>query len=247
MLVAKEATKAIVLIYRKKLKKQLALTLPRCPKDIALIFVRVKGNNYLKYVTVRKNKVEEALYLLIKHNPVYHDVCVDRGVLDGLPSHGVPEDLKQIETESDALNTSNINNDKQHNVSDESNEVEPINESAHSFLPVSINGQLENEVIKKTLDTSVMNWPSLGDEPLNEYSTPFLSTMAFPSLFPDSRGDPTNPCLLHNVTFSSKVQHLIKFAEKNDNKWVYRFASHPRFSYWYDSKKTSSTAISNFS
>lgn len=77
-----------------------------------------------------------------------------------------------------------------------------------------------------------MNWPSLGDEPLNEYSTPFLSTMAFPSLFPDSRGDPTNPCLLHNVTFSSKVQHLIKFAEKNDNKWVYRFASHPRFSYW---------------
>ncbi|CAB3978949.1 Hypothetical predicted protein [Paramuricea clavata] len=77
-----------------------------------------------------------------------------------------------------------------------------------------------------------MNWPSLGDEPLNEYSTPFLATMAFPSLFPDSRGDPTNPCLLHNVTFSSKVQHLIKFAEKNDNKWVYRFASHPRFSYW---------------
>ncbi|CAB3978950.1 Hypothetical predicted protein [Paramuricea clavata] len=73
--------------------EELALTLPRCPKDIALIFVRVKGNNYLKDVSVRKNKVEEALYWLIKHNPVYHDVCIDRGVLDGLPSHGVPEDL----------------------------------------------------------------------------------------------------------------------------------------------------------
>ncbi len=114
---------------------------------------------------------------------------------------------------------------KQHNVLDESNEVDPINESAHSFLPVSINSQLENEVIKKALDTTlealVMNWPSLGDEPLNKYSTPFLATMVFPLLFPDARGDPTNPCLLHNITFSNKVQHLIKFAEKNDNKWVY--------------------------
>ncbi len=47
----------------------------------------------------------------MKHNPLYHDVCVDRGVLDELPSHGVPEDLKQIESESDALDNSNINNE----------------------------------------------------------------------------------------------------------------------------------------
>ncbi len=50
--------------------------------------------------------------------------------------------------------------------------------------------------------------------------------MAFPTLFPDGKGDPTN-----NDTegFAQKVKHLIKFAEKLEGKWVYRFAAHPRF------------------
>ena len=34
------------------------------------------------------------------------------------------------------------------------------------------------------------------------------------------------------MPLSEKIKHLIKFAEKVDGKWVYRFASHPRFSYW---------------
>ena len=197
--------------------EELALVLPHSPKNVAFIFVKVKGNSYLKDVTVRKNKVEKALYWLIKHNPVYHDVHVDRSVLKGLPSHGVPEDLRKIETVSDALN----NDDDEQSVLDKTIDVKPINESANSLLSVSINDQLEHEVIKKSLDTLIMNWPSLGDKPLNENSTPFLATMAFPLLFPDSKGDPTNPSLLYELSFNSKVQHLIKFAEKNGNKWVY--------------------------
>ena len=70
------------------------------------------------------------------------------------------------------------------------------------------------------------------NEPLNEYTTPFLATMAFPTLFPDGKGDPTNPSLHRDVPISSRVQHLIKFAEYNNDRWVYRFATHPRFSYW---------------
>ena len=89
--------------------EELALVLPHSPKDVAFIFVKVKGNSCLKDVTVRKNKVEKALYWLIQNNPVYHDVCVDRIVLESLPSHGVPEDLRKIETVSDALN----NNDEE--------------------------------------------------------------------------------------------------------------------------------------
>ena len=56
--------------------------------------------------------------------------------------------------------------------------------------------------------------------------------MAFPTLFPDGKGDSTNQALLRDVPLSEKFKHLIKFAEKVDGKWVYRFASHPRFSYW---------------
>ena len=46
------------------------------------------------------------------------------------------------------------------------------------------------------------------------------------------KGDPTNPALYREISLSNKIQHLIKFAEFVDEKWVYRFASHPRLSYW---------------
>ena len=57
--------------------------------------------------------------------------------------------------------------------------------------------------------------------------------MAFPTLFPDGKGDPLDPSLLREVSLLEKVKHLIRFAEKTDNgQWVYRFARHPRFAYW---------------
>ena len=74
-------------------------------------------------------------------------------------------------------------------------------------------------------------WLSVHNQPINEYQTPFLATLAFPTLFPDDKGDPTNPSLLQEIPLGERVKHLIKFAEKIDGKWVYRFSSHPRFSY----------------
>ena len=78
-----------------------------------------------------------------------------------------------------------------------------------------------------------MDWPTIGDQPLNEYHTSHLATMAFPTLFPDGKGDPLDPSLLREVSLLEKVKHLSRFAEKTDNgQWVYRFARHPRFAYW---------------
>ena len=78
-----------------------------------------------------------------------------------------------------------------------------------------------------------MDWPTIGDQPLNECHTSHLATMAFPTLFPDVKGDPLDPSLLREVSLLEKVKHLIRFAEKTDNgQWVYRFARHPRFAYW---------------
>ena len=77
-----------------------------------------------------------------------------------------------------------------------------------------------------------MNWPTVDSQPLNEYTTSCLATMAFPTLFPDGKGDPINQAVLRDVPLHEKIKHLIKFAKIIDNKWVYRFASHPRFSYW---------------
>ena len=48
----------------------------------------------------------------------------------------------------------------------------------------------------------------------------FLATFAFPTLFPDGKGDPTNPCLQRDISFGNIIQHLLKYAEKVHGKWV---------------------------
>ena len=52
--------------------KQLASSLPRYPKDIAVSVIKIKGaNNTFKDVIVRKQKVQDALLWLIENNPYY--------------------------------------------------------------------------------------------------------------------------------------------------------------------------------
>ena len=51
--------------------------------------------------------------------------------------------------------------------------------------------------------------------------------MAFPALFPDSKGDPTNSPTMRHVTLGDKIKHLIKFAEYNNGKWTYRVCKSP--------------------
>ena len=70
------------------------------------------------------------------------------------------------------------------------------------------------------------------NEPLNAYEVACLATMAFSNLFPDDKGDPANRGLRRDVPLQERIMHLLKFAEIIDGKWVYRFAIHPRFSYW---------------
>ena len=54
----------------------------------------------MKDVTVRKQKVEQALQWLINHNP--HYVSIDSRVLNALPSsNGVPLNIQTIETVDD--------------------------------------------------------------------------------------------------------------------------------------------------
>ena len=117
-------------------------------------------------------------------------------------------------------------------VTSEEDIVYDSNTDSSSFLPVNDTHQQEIDFIRNNLSQGQINWPTLGNSPLNEYVTPYLATMAFPTLFPDGKGDPTNPAILKNATLKEKVKHLIKFAEKKDSKWIYRFANHPRFSYW---------------
>ena len=102
-----------------------------------------------------------------------------------------------------------------------------------SFLPVGKQQQQDIEAVRNQLsENEPMEWPTVENEPLNEYQVSHLATMVFPTLFPDGKGDPTNQGLLRDVPLQERIKHLLKFAEIIDGKWVYRFANHPRFSYW---------------
>jgi hypothetical protein len=117
--------------------EELVQSLPRCPKDIPMIIVTMKGNdNNFRDVVVRKRKVEKALFWLIEHNPLYHDICIDRNTLDKLTCNGVPNDLRLIETPPNELN--NINETIKSTDVNKDNDLEQVfnhETSTSSFLP----------------------------------------------------------------------------------------------------------------
>ena len=106
------------------------------------------------------------------------------------------------------------------------------NSEMNSFVPLPGNQRLEIDAAEEKLSQSsrTLPWPPIGSIPLSEFH--YLAALAFPTLFPDAKGDPTNPGLERDILFFDKIKHPIKFAEKQNGKWIYCFANHPRFSYW---------------
>ncbi|CAB3984730.1 Hypothetical predicted protein [Paramuricea clavata] len=214
---------------------ELATTLPRYPKDLTVIIVKVKGkDNTFRDVTVRKQKVHNALVWLINNNPHYSELTINEEALNSLPENGVPPDLMTVETDDDIVSDDNCSLDAGPPTDNPSEDI-VYNHSTEmsSFLPVGEQQQQQIEAVRNQLsENEPMPWPSVENEPLNEYQVSHLATMAFPTLFPDGKGDPTNQGLLRDVPLQERIKHLLKFAEIIDGKWVYRFANHPRFSYW---------------
>ncbi len=214
---------------------ELATSLPRYPKDLAVIIVKVKGrDSTFRDVTVRKQKVHSALVWLINNNPHYSEITIHEDALNSLPENGVPPDLMTVETDNDMVSDDNCSADVGPPTDNPSEDI-VYNDSTEmsSFLPVGEQQQQEIEAVRNQLsENEPMQWPSVENEPLNEYQISHLATMAFPTLFPDGKGDPTNQGLLRDVPLQERIKHLLKFAELIDGKWVYRFANHPRFSYW---------------
>ena len=214
--------------------EELASVLPRYPKDLSVIVIKMKGrDNTFKDVKVRREKVHNALLWLVRNNPHYRDVTINQHALESLPINGVPSDITTVESDSDILSEEITLPDLSPSTDNDEDKVYNQTAEMSSFLPACEKQRQELDAIKNQLfPNEPMSWPTVDDHPLNEYQTPFLATLAFPTLFPDGTGDPTNPSLLRDISLSERIKHLIKFAEQINGKWVYRFASHPRFSYW---------------
>ena len=66
------------------------------------------------------------------------------------------------------------------------------NAETSGFLTQNENGQLENDAIQNKTAPEKLNWPTIEENPLNEYTTLFLATLSFPTLFPLSCLEPCN-------------------------------------------------------
>ncbi len=78
---------------------------------MAVIIVKVKGtDNTFKHVTVRKQKVHNALVWLI-NNPHYSELTINEDALNSLPENGVPPDLMTVETDDDIVSDGNCSGD----------------------------------------------------------------------------------------------------------------------------------------
>ena len=228
--------------------QQLADVLPRCPKDLPVIVFTVNGkDNCSKDFIVRRNKVSDALNWLTgvnkdgePNNFLYKDVQISKENLDELPENGVLLNVSKVECgiKVNEQSDSNVDIDRGPVDFDDNETVYNSESEMGSFIPANIETKKEKEIIEdQFVKQPTHNW-TIGSEPLSEFDVQFLASMAFPTLFPDGKGDPTNNAVVSDISnnstqsFADKLKHLIKFAQYIDGKWIYRFASHPRFAYW---------------
>ena len=69
----------------------------------------------------------------------------------------------------------------QANDDSDSQEDDDIQQDSRSFLPLPIS---QPTAISSAINgVEPLDWPGIGDNALNEFSTPFLATKCFPTLF----------------------------------------------------------------
>ena len=190
-------------------------SLPSNVSELPVLVVRKQGNNdtYADF-RVRRERVLAAIQWLKQHNPCYSNITINLTNLQCLPQDGIPEGLLEV------------------NTSDTPDEGDELDDDSHSFLPFPIAQQTEDLAISSTIRGEPLSWPGLHQNAINEFSTPYLATMCFPVLFPYGSGDPTNPARARNVSLTEALKHLNRFGEFINGKPAWRFASHPRFTYW---------------
>ena len=150
--------------------KELAMSLPRYPKDLAVIIVKAKGReNTFRDVTVRKQKVHNALVWLINNNPHYSELLINEDALNSLPyENGVPPGLMTVETDDDIISDDNCSPD-----------VGPPTDNPSEDIVYNDSTEMSSFFTCFLPENEPMPWPSVENEPINEYQISHLATMAF--------------------------------------------------------------------
>ena len=175
--------------------------LPANVTELPYLIIRRHGaENTHRDCKVRREKVLQAITWLKENNPFYADIEIDYEALQRLPVDGITSDLPTTD-------------DPQQDVQQD-NETGTIEESpqnifienqhdSHSFIPLPQAQQSEQHAIRALINgEDPLEWPSNDGQPINEFQTEGLATMAFPTLFPHGKGDPTKKTRLREVSLT---------------------------------------------
>jgi hypothetical protein len=241
-------------------------SLPSRPADIPVVIVRMQGKGpELKDFRVRRGIIQAWLRFLKKNHPMYADISINDEALMSLPEDGsilnelttVDEsDLQEPTSESSSNEPSVAAPDANPPTLDTLEEEDTGPEQAGaSGVPVTerglpeeylglrtSDGESEDTMIRSALrkkyklkDIPTMAWPERGSR-INDYNTPGLQSILFPSLFPFGLGDSYNEDRRETVTMTEASKHLLNYALANrDGSFTFPFAEHPRWKHWAQS------------
>ena len=188
---------------------------------LPIIIVRRRDQHGTHYnFTVNRDRVYKALKYKVEHDKFYSDVQINENALNDLPKN-------RDENVFHRLKTVNMEFDTDANdivflgpvmETDEPN----VTKHTTSMASRPPNAQKEMELIRAWVNnrdanpTSLIDWPSIGVSPINEYVTSGLLDMAFPTLFPNGTYDWLEPQLQH-VYLHEFVKHLVQFRYFTNN------------------------------
>ena len=171
--------------------------LPRKPSDLDVIVVRREGANQThRDLRVRRSVVHRALQWLVIHNQYYRSlgITIDTTALEQLPQDGNVSHLVSV-TEDCSTPDTTTNNTTSHTPT--TSDAAELDHLSQSFVPNAAPSMTEQEAVQQSVEhrqstssshTPLM-WPSIGEMPLNEFTTGGYFTCAFPTLFPTGAGD----------------------------------------------------------
>ena len=204
--------------------------LPTTIRNLPVLIISREGVDNTKInLHARQKKVLHALQWLQANNKYYADIEIDYEIISTLPVYGVPNDLLHVQD----------NSDDDVAFANEGLQMEdlPFNDdSLHpstSFLPQTEHTLSEEDAIRSTISgNDPLEWPPIEQNATNEFRTNGLASMAFPTLFPYGKGDPTCMSQHHKVSLADTFKHLLRFTDFSpDGHYRWRFASHSRFPY----------------
>ena len=193
--------------------ESVAKKLPHLVKDLPIIIVHRKDQRGTHYnFKVNRDRVYVALSYNIMHDKLYLDVIVDENALDDISPNidqNIFNELQIVHMEFDSEKKDIIFVGPLVEM-DERNIIEYTTSMASK--PPNIQREMElicTWVINPNIDpTLMMDWPSIGASPINEYTTPSFLYMTFPSLFPNGKCDFLEP-RLRKAHLHEYVKHLI--------------------------------------